>query len=107
MGIKVTGLDKLEKQLSDMSKAAEKLSRQTSVPFSELFTYQFMRKYTNFSNIDELFVAGGFSVSSQEDFEAIPDEEFDVHVRACTKFKSFQDMLDTAGSEYVTSQLGF
>lgn len=103
---KITGLDKLEKQLKQMEKGAKELSNTTHISFGELFSTSFMRKYTSFSSMDELLDAGGFKVESQEDFEAIPDIEFDKHIAAYTKFKNWDEMLSEATSQYVIKKLG-
>lgn len=104
---KITGFDKLEKQLKQMEKGAKELSKTKHVSFGELFPASFMRKYTSFSSMDELLDAGGFKVESQEDFEAIPDVEFDKHIVANTRFKSWEDMLGEATSQYAAKKLGF
>ena len=104
---KITGLDQMEKRLKQMKKAAKELNGTTRVPFNELFPASFMKKYTSFSSMDELLDASGFKVESQEDFEAIPDTEFDKHISANTKFKCWEDMLHEATSQYVSKKLGF
>ncbi len=104
---KMKGFDKLEKQLKQAEKAARELSKTTHVSFEELFPASFMRKYTSFSSMDELLKAGGFSVESQEDFEAISSSEFDVCVAAHTKFKNWEEMLDEATSQFALKKLGF
>ena len=104
---KITGLDKLEKQLKQMKKGAKELSQTNQVPFDELFTDSFMRKYTAFSSIDELLDAGGFKVESSEDFESIPDAELDKHIASNTNFKSWEDMLGEAVSLFAAKKLGF
>lgn len=42
---KVKGLDELQKQLKQMERAAKKLNGRQEIPFSDLFTPSFMRKY--------------------------------------------------------------
>jgi len=106
-GIKITGLDKLEKQLIQMENGAKELERTKQVSFEELFTPSFMRKYTSFSSFNELLQSGGFSADSQEEFEAIPDELFDKHIATVTKFDSWQEMLDEATTQYALKKLGF
>ena len=46
--VKVTGLDKLSKQLKKMEKGAEELNKTKQVPFDELFPVSFMQKYIFF-----------------------------------------------------------
>lgn len=104
---KMRGFDKLEKDLKRMQENARKLNGRREVPFSDLFTPEFMRKHTSFSTFNELLKAGGFQVETSEDFEAIPDAEFDAHISATTKFPSWEAMLEEATSQYVTRMLGF
>lgn len=105
-GIKITGLDKLEKQLKQMEKGARELERTKQVSFSELFTPSFMKKYTLFSSFDELLQSGGFKADSQEEFEAIPDVLFDNHIAAVTRFKNWEEMLGEATEQYALKKLG-
>ena len=104
---KIKGLDKLEKQLKQMEQDAKELSKTKHVSFGELFPASFMRKYTSYSSMNELFDAGGFKVESKKDFEAIPDVEFDKHIAKSTRFKSWKDMLGEATSQYTAKKLGF
>lgn len=101
-----SGFDELEKQLSRMEQGAKELGETKQVSFGELFTTSFMQEYTPFSSLDELLTAGGFNVESSEDFEAIPDADFDRYIAAVTQFKSWDDMLGEATSQYVSKKLG-
>lgn len=106
MSMKMNGLNKLQKQLKQMEKGAKELGKTKQVTFGELFPSSFMRKYTSFSSMDELLNAGGFKAESQEDFESIPDDEFDKHIAANTKFNTWEDMLSEATSQYTAKKLG-
>lgn len=105
--MKIKGFDEFKKQLQNMKRAAQELEETKTVSFEELFTQTFMTKYTQFSSFDDFLKAGGFFVETQEDFEAIPDEDIDKHVAKTTKFSDWQTMLDTAVSEYTLKKLGF
>ena len=107
MGVKIQGLDEFQKKLKPMERVANGVGNTHSVSFDELFKNSFMRKYTNFSSFDEFLQAGNFTVNSQKDFEAIPDDEMDSHVSKTTKFSSWEDMLGEAGKEYTLKKLGF
>ena len=61
--------------------------------------------YTDFPTIQAMADASGFKIESKEDFEAIPDVEWDVFVRARTRFQTWQDMQSKAGEEYVVRRL--
>ena len=101
------GFDELEKQLDKMQKNAEELEDMDTIPFTELFTVEFMREYTIYSTFDELLEAGGFEVNSEEDFNNIPDDKFDEHIASSTQFNKWEDMLSEAGTHYITNKLGF
>lgn len=105
--LKIKGMKELQNQLKKMEQSAKELEKTTSVSFDELFISTFMRKNTNYNSFEEFLAAGNFTVLSQEDFEAIPDEDMDQHVAKNTKFNSWQTMLDTAASEYALRKLGF
>jgi len=107
MGFKIKGLDKLQKQLKQIETNAKKLEKTKTIAFDDLFISSFMRKYTNFSTFDEFLKAGNFIVNTQEDFEAIPDHEMDVHVSKTTSFSSWENMLNKATEDYVSNKLGF
>ena len=107
MKIEISGLEELQNELERMKENAEELSGTTQVPFSELFPTSFMRKYTQFSSMDEMLIAGSFDIESQEDFEAIPEELLDKHIAASTRFTSWEAMLEEATTQYVAKKLGF
>lgn len=107
MSVKVSGFDKLEKELKRMERNAKELSKTTEVPFDELFTDSFMNKHTPYSSIDEFLTAGEFNAQTSEEFEKIPDKELDQFVSKVTSFNTWEEMLDEATSEYVLNKLGF
>lgn len=107
MSFKIDGLDDLQKELFKIQKNIKEVSNKKTLSLSELFTTSFMSKYTNFSTFDNFLKAGNFTVNSQEDFEAIPDEEMDIHVGTLTSFSSWEDMLEKATEEYLVKKLNF
>ncbi|TGE33466.1 hypothetical protein E4K68_08150 [Desulfosporosinus sp. Sb-LF] len=65
-----------------------------------------MQRYTQFESIEELLSSGGFEVNSEEDYEAIPDEDIDIHVAKTTNFSSWKEMLTDAVEAYTIKQSG-
>lgn len=104
---KIQGFDKLEKELKQLQKNAKKLSNTKQVSFKELFPNSFMKKYTSFSSMEELLDKSGFDVKSTEDFKAIPADLLDKYIASNTKFKSWEEMLEKATSQYAMKKLGF
>lgn len=103
MEIKFTSnLDEVARKLQH---AADILPDQ--VTFDQLFNKGFMNKYTNFDSLEDLLSYCGYAVNSKEDFEAIPEDEFDKKISSCTKFNSWNEMYTTAGQEYIASAFKF
>lgn len=103
--MKIKGLDKMRKQFKQLEKGLKELSATKSIPFDELFTENFMQKYTDYRSFDEFLKAGGYEVNSQEDFEKIDDAEFDSHVAKNSKFDTWEQMLGKATDQYVANKL--
>ena len=104
--IEFDGFDELNKKLEDLQESAESIQG-TQVPLSELLTSGFLAKHTRFLSEDEMFEASGFKVETAEDFEKIPDEEWDRFIEQNTPFTTWSDMLSAAGAEWAQKKLGF
>ncbi len=83
----------------------ESLSRTHSVSFSDLFTPDFMQRRTRFNNFEALIEASGFKVETAEDFNGIPDADWDRFIAGNTSFGSWEAMQKAAGAEWVKHQL--
>ena len=53
-----------------------------------------------------MYEASGFKIETEEDFAAVPDDEWDGFIRSISSFPDCQSMLDKAGKEWVTKKLG-
>ncbi|MDF2605916.1 MAG: hypothetical protein K0S34_106 [Bacillales bacterium] len=106
MGVKMTGFDNLNKLLDQMQKAAKKFENGVNVSFKELFNESFMMKNTNYSNFKDFLDAGNFNVETQEDFDNLPKNDLDQHVSKTTNFSDWEEMLGTAGNDYVAKEMG-
>ena len=105
--LSITGLDKLQDQLKDIQRRARALHGKRSVPISEMLTPTFLRKHSPFTSADEMFVASGFKIKSQEDFEKVPDLEWDAFISKSTTFRTWKAMLNSAAADYAKKELGF
>ena len=70
-----------------------------SVDFEDLFDKSFMRKYTNYRSFEK------FHITSQQDFEELPEEQMDKHVAKTTRFASWEEMIDFAMDIYARKQM--
>ncbi len=75
------------------------------IPFSKLFDNSFLTKHTTFSSVDEFFDSGGFDFESEEEFDAIPEDKLDAHVKNNTDFSTWKEMLDQAAHDYAEKEL--
>ncbi len=103
MNIKITGLDKVQRNLRKLERKASELGGQHSVPVRELFPPSFMAKHTKFESIDAMFETSGFKVETAED---LGNPDWDVFVRSVTNFSDWDEMLTKAGEELVVRRLG-
>jgi len=90
----------------DLVRKIEDLDGQHQIPFSDLFTDEFMLLNTEYCSISEMIEASGFSVQSSEDFAKIPDDEWDSHVRRHSRFASWEEMKGSAVQLWISGQLG-
>jgi hypothetical protein len=109
MDIEIDGPDDLEgaiKEAIDDALGDIDLGEENEIPFTELFTPEFMRLYTSFTDIESFFDASPWEVEGQADFEAIPEDDFDAYVDENTEFPDWETMLDTASERYLERQIG-
>lgn len=101
----IRGLNEVKRKLDRLSKNTQALSGSHDIPASELFPPTFMRLYTKVPSFEALFEAGGFKVESQDDFEGIPDAEWENVIRSYTSFSSWHEMQEKAAEEYFMRML--
>lgn len=106
MDIEIEGFDELQDELERLAERVLGLEGTNEVPFEELFPPTFMRTYTDFDSIEEFFEASAWTVESQSDFEAIPEDEFDDYVAEHTQFPSWNEMSGQAATKWAARQLG-
>ena len=76
----------LERQLKEIEKQINEIIND-NLKFSSLFPDSFMRKYTNFSSIDELFSQSGFKRETKKDLAAINEKALDKYIKDNTKYE--------------------
>lgn len=76
-----------------------------SATLEELFTTEFLSKYTNFSSFEEFNSQPIFE--KYPSMEDVPEEEMDAFIVESTKFKNWLNMVGKARLDYYKNQLGF
>ncbi|MFA6849165.1 MAG: hypothetical protein WCS30_02350 [Selenomonadaceae bacterium] len=74
------------------------------VDFKDVFNTSFMRKYSHYKSFEKFLQGGKFNIKSQKDFEMLPEEQMDQHVKKHTIFSSWQEMLNFATDKYILQQ---
>lgn len=106
-GFENKGLDELTKQLNDLRNRTNELDGEHPISFSELFTDDFVSRFTDYQSLDEMFNDSGFKIDSMEDFQSIPDELWNEFIRTHSQFNCWEEMRDAAMNEWTAKQLGF
>lgn len=93
---------KMSNNFNEKLKKLETLSTPERVSFNDLFNEEFMKKYTNFSNINELLTK--LNISSLDDIEKNIDI-LNLEIKSNSHFSSWEEMRIIAGREYFTRKI--
>ncbi len=95
----------IENFVSEIERKAKEASG--SIDLTDLFSDEYMHQRTRFSSFEEFLQSGGYDIQCSDDFEAIPESEFDLHVRTQTSFLDWPDMQKDAYAFYMEQKLKF
>lgn len=95
-----------QNQLDDVAKRFQDLDAEASAALPDIVTDDFVSRHTSFATLDEMFTASGFQVETQEDFAALPVNEWNEFIRSVSGFDGWQSMLGAAGQEWARRKLG-
>lgn len=104
--MQLKGLDEMAKELDKLASKADALDGTHEVPLSELFPAPFMRRRTSFQTIDAMMDASGYDIETLEDFDSIPEGEWDQFVAERTQFSTWEEMESAAVEKWVSAKLG-
>jgi hypothetical protein len=103
MCIKIRGLAEFRRKLDTLQRRAQNLNG--PVPFEDLFPPEFMRRHTDFKTIEDMLSAFGVPINSTDDFERIPHDQWDTHVKRTTRFANWKTMQTQASEDFVERRL--
>ncbi|WP_027177851.1 hypothetical protein [Maridesulfovibrio bastinii] len=96
------GFDELSKKFKRLENNAKQMEGSQEVNFAELFPQDFMRQYTSFSDVQEMFDP----IDIDTEKESLEDNQMlQELVRERTQFNDWQEMLEKAVAEYAKRQL--
>jgi hypothetical protein len=104
MGVKITGLDEVKRNLSRFAEKAQALNGPQSIPAAELFSPDFLVEHTSgrFQSFGDWVGDSGLDVSAQAQ---LAGPSWDSHVRATTDFGSIDEMKGAAIAEWAKAKL--
>ena len=85
-----------DNHIPDLLRDLERLHDDYEPTLHERFSPEFMERFTDYETFIEFVEDGGWQVMTEDEFWAIPDAEFEPHVRANTPFLSWDEMRLTA-----------
>jgi hypothetical protein len=94
-------MDDLRRKLERMQRNIERIDGRHSI--TEILNPAFMRSNTPFANFEAMCAAIG--VHSAEEFTALPDDEWETHVRTTTRFQSWEEMQQAAAGAWAQTRL--
>lgn len=106
MSFEMQGLKELQKKLKELEQGAGAVDGKHQVSLTELFHPEFISSCSKFSTVEELFDASGFKIESQEDFQAIPDAEWDAFIKSHTVYENWLEMQKIAAAQWTKRKLG-
>jgi hypothetical protein len=106
MEIRVEGIDKVLKNLKNISDKAKEIEGERKIKFTELFTDSFMKKYTDFATIQDF--ADNCEKSLGIGFIDIDtdNENFKSLINERTSFDNWDEMIGKATAEWAGKKLG-
>jgi hypothetical protein len=106
MVIEIKGLGELQEKFSDLSNRLEDLNGTHNIPINDLLTPVFLSGCSAFESADQLFAMSGYELNSQDDFNAIPEEDWVRYINKNTSFTGWQEMLQAAAAMWVKNRMG-
>ena len=104
--IEFEGLDDLQRELEELAENARRLDGTNEVSLTDLLPPSFMRRHSRFADIEELFDASPWTVTTADDFAAIPDEQWDQFIDEHTSFRDWERMQEAGAQQWVAKELG-
>ncbi|MCH2089766.1 MAG: hypothetical protein MK175_21515 [Pseudoalteromonas sp.] len=88
-----------------LAENAEKLDGRNTVNLAELLNDGFVSSHSNFKSFDDLLSASPFKATTPDEFDAIPNEQWDEYIAKVTNFDSWEDMQKRALDTYIHRKL--
>lgn len=107
MKITVKEAGNWRQKLGELKERAEALQGEQQIAMGDLMTPAFVAGCSSYTSLEELFGVSPFTITSLEDFKAIPVAEWDTFISTHTRFASWEEMQRAAMKEHVRRKLGF
>ncbi|HLR91698.1 MAG TPA: hypothetical protein VK048_01395 [Atopostipes sp.] len=102
--MKMKGFKDIERQLKNIEKRVKE-EIDGKVSLEELLSEDFLKQYTEFSDLEDLFDSLPVKIESQEDLKNIDESKVDPVIKERTEFNSWSDLIQTAAYNYAKKKL--
>ena len=99
MSVEISSFEDFTDELDELQERVETIDGKKAVSITELFPPDFMQTFSEFDSIQQFFGESPWTVESEADFRAIPEDPFDAYVDDHTGFDSWETMLSAAARE--------
>lgn len=93
--------EQLKQELDSLASAAECVCQLRNTSLHALFPEDFVCKFSNHSNINDLLRASGFSILCQADIEKARTDGFDTFIQNTTSFDDWDCMVEAAVCHWI------
>lgn len=95
----------LEKTEHSTGESLENSSKGEFNIIKNYLTRSFIKKYTSFDDFELFLNSGGFSAATEDEFQSIPEAELDSLVMKNSKYKTWSEMVSSAGDYFFVTQM--
>ena len=103
--VTLNSIKEFKKALEKIDPQSKKLKSGGNIPLPDLFPDQFMKKYTDFANIERLLKVSGLQVTAKMNLEKLNQKSLEETIQGRTMFNNWKEMLLKAGREYIATHL--
>ncbi len=103
MKIEISGLDEALENIEKIEKNVEETSGEHNISVAKLLIDDFMKKYTQFSSLDEMEKKCEGKIDPELKFKN--NEEWNNFINETSEFDDWQSMVNKAAGEYTIRKI--
>ena len=101
--VTLNSIKEFKKSLEKVDSQSKGLKSGSNIPLPDLFPDKFMKKYTDFANIERMLKVSGLEVTPKMNLEKLNQKSLEETIQGRTMFNNWKEMLLKAGREYIAT----